>query len=124
LRYPGAQGRECRRKRVNRVLPSPRPRRVRADAMPTQLHAQRPVATAFDDTVRRLAEHCEVGREELGTIACEATEPVAPRLDLLLVVEDPGDIGARLCKRGRECELDRDTALHVDAAAADERVDA
>ena len=45
-------------------------------------------------------------------------EPVELVGDLLVVVEDPGDVAARGCQGRGQVQADGDTALHVDAAAA------
>ena len=88
--------------------------------------AQRPIAAAFHVGGGGLAQQRQVPRQPLGVVALDAPQAVEVGGDLLVVVEDPGDVGAQ---RGlvagtedgsdlaRERERRRAAAEHVDRAA-------
>jgi len=84
------------------------------------LGAQGAVAAALDGTGGRLAQHGEVTGEPLRVMAQDAAEPAEIGVDLLVVVEDPGDVAGRRPQARRQGELDRDAALHVHGPAAPE----
>ena len=60
------------------------------------LDARRAVAAALDLALRRLAEDREVAGEQVRAVASQAAEAVERAVDLLVVVEDPGQIDGRL----------------------------
>ena len=95
----------------------PAARRMRAPAQGGHPSSQRPVASALDAGVRRLAEDREVGGEQVGIVAQRTTEAVQLARDLLVVVPDPGEVDRRILQFERERELYGDARLHVDRAA-------
>jgi hypothetical protein len=82
------------------------------------LGAQRALAAGLDGTVRRLAEDREVGGEPVAVVALDASEAVARGLDLLAVVEDEGEVVARVRQGGSEVGEHGVARLHVRGAAA------
>ena len=59
-----------------------------------------------------------VAGEQLGALAADPGQPVQLGLDLLVVVEDPGDVATGRGEPGGDGQLDRDPALHVARAPA------
>ena len=76
------------------------------------------LAAALDGGVGRLHQHREVAGQPVGVVARDPAEAVLVRLDLLVVVEDVGDVAVGLGQVGGQPELDGDAALHVGGAAA------
>src|SRR5204863_4306941 len=107
---------------VYRVVALPRSGRVCGGARGENLSPQSALAAALDGTVGRFEENREVGVKDLRPVPREVREPVELRVDLLALVEDVGDVAARLSNLAGELELDGDAALHIDGAAADQLV--
>ena len=82
-----------------------------------------PEGLSFAGTMRRgsfeleAAFTCAPG-EVLGVLGGQAVQPVLALLDLLVVVEDPGDVAARRGRRRGHRELDRDRPDTANQAAA------
>ncbi|GMA91706.1 hypothetical protein GCM10025869_22350 [Homoserinibacter gongjuensis] len=81
----------------------------------------RAIASALDLAARGLTEDGEVGLEQLGVLAGDATETVEGGVDLFVVVPNPGDVDGGLDELDREREHDGAAALHVDRAAPPQR---
>ena len=75
------------------------------------------VAPALDAGSGGLAEDGQVGAEPVGVGRERPAESVALPDDLLIVVEDPGDVATRGGQGRGEMKDDGDTAHHVDATA-------
>ena len=104
---------------VDGVVPLPRPRRVRGDALGRHLGPQGALAAPLDARVGGLEEHGEVGvGDELGALLLDVEEPVVLRVDLLGLVEHERDVAARLGHLLGDPEHHGHAALHVDRAAA------
>ena len=80
------------------------------------------VAAALNLSVAWFAQHGEAGIQEIWAIAGDAAKPVEARLDLFVVIENPGDIGVGLIEGGRQLELHRDPGLHVNGSATPEHL--
>ena len=102
---------------MDRVDAAPSPARVRRPTRHVQNEAQGAVASALDARAGGLAENRQVRLEPVGVGHERPTEPVALADDLLVVVEDPGDIAARSGQSRGQLQAHRNTALHIDAAA-------
>ncbi|CAM5589766.1 hypothetical protein SVIOM74S_09504 [Streptomyces violarus] len=103
---------------MDRVGAHPAARRVGPLALGLQQHPQRALAAALDLAVRRFQEDREVALEPLGVRLGDVLEAVQLRGDLLVVVEDEGQVAVGGRDRGRDAQLDRDARLHVARAAA------
>ncbi len=89
-------------RRMDRVGPHPPPRAVRRRPGDRYRGAQRPVAAALDDGAGRLQQHREVPGQPFGMVPRHPPETVLRRLDLLVVVEDVGEIPVRSRNVGRQ----------------------
>jgi hypothetical protein len=91
---------------------------VRSFTLELQEHPERALAAALDLTVRRLQEDREVALQPLRMGLGDVLEAVEVGGDLLVVVEDEGEVAVGGQHRCRDAELDRDAGLHVAGAAA------
>ncbi len=97
----------------------PRPGRVGGDALGDDLDAQGALAAALDGAVGRLEQHREVaGRAARARCRRRGPRPLKLAVDLLALVEEEGEVTARLGDLGGDAQHDADAALHVDRAAA------
>ena len=99
------------------VDPPPGPGRVRRHPAHVQDQAQGPVAAALDPGRRGLPQHRQVPRQPVGVGRQDPSQAVEVGGDLLVVVQDPGDVLARVGQGGRQVEGHGHPALHVHAAA-------
>ena len=95
---------------------------VRGDAVGVQLDADGTLAAALDARGGGFHEDGEVCFDEVGSVPGEPPEPVARGVDLLVVVEDPGDVAVGGFQLDGERQHDRDPALHVARAASPDDV--
>ena len=108
---------------VDGVVPLPRARRVRRDALGGHLGAQGALAAALDPGVGGLQEHGEVGvGDEVGPLLLHVQQAVVLRVDLLGLVEDERDVAAGLGHLVGDPQHHGDAALHVDGAPAPEHL--
>ena len=107
---------------VDGIVAVPRTGRVARDPLEDHLDPHRALAAALDDGIRGLEEDREIGLEQVGVGLGEQLQPVVDGVDLLGLVEEEGDVPARLGEK-RRLELDGDPALHVDGAAPPEDLD-
>ena len=103
---------------VDGVAAHPGARGVGPLARHRDLGAQRALAAAFDLARARLHQHGEVAGQQVRAVAAQPQQPVAVGRDLLAVVEDVGDVPARLGQPGRQPQLHGHARLHVGGAAA------
>jgi hypothetical protein len=104
--------------RVDRVAAHPGPGRVGAVAAQHDVGAHGALAAGLDGGVGRLHQHGEVPGQPVRVVAHDPAQTVLVGLDLLVVVEDVGDVPVGLDEVLGEEQLDGDAALHVGRAAA------
>ena len=104
------------------VAALPGPGRVRGDPVELDDHPHRPLAAALDPGVGRLAQHGEATGQVLGVFTADPAKTVEALVDLLVVVEDPGDVAPRGVQRRGGRELDGQAAFHVAGAPSPDEV--
>ena len=80
---------------MDRVDTHPRARRVGGTPREVRDDAQGSVAAAFHVGGGRLPQERQIPRQPLGVIALDAPQAVEVGGDLLVIVEDPGDVHAQ-----------------------------
>ena len=83
--------------------------------------AQRPLAACLDTGVGRLHQHREVGRQPVRVHPGQARQAVEARVHLLALVEHVGHVAHRLGHCRGAPQRDRDSALHVARAQAEQQ---
>jgi hypothetical protein len=103
---------------VDGIAAHPGARGVGPLARHRDLGAQRALAAALDLARARLHQHGEVAGQQVRAVAAQPQQPVAVGGDLLAVVEDVGDVPARLGQAAGQPQLHGHARFHVRGAAA------